>query len=230
MELLFSLITFLLGCALSWWLARQSSKELRQSNADLRSDNAAVRSDNEDLRRLIGELRNDNGELKRLVEKLPADFRSAVADDPRTTLTAQQLQVISRTVGELQDRQRPRTLTEEHSEALVAALRAIPPEPAMVTGSPGDSESMQFATQIGSAFQAAGWPTEVRTSIHADTIEGVQIVYRTGEQSEPLPMPEVVPAVINALRDADVLATAAPLTGKPQPTRFFVSVGHKPRL
>jgi hypothetical protein len=227
-----SIITFLLGCTLTWWLARKSSKELKQTNANLRADNAAVRTDNAELRESISELRRDNGELKALVEKLPADFRSAIASDPRSTLTAQQLHEVSRTVAELHERQQPRKLTPEQREALASSLQSIPPEPIGVLGAPSNSESKLFADEIGEVFQSAGWPTEIRTAIHADTIEGIQIVYLTGEtwDATPLPMPEVVTTLAAALDHAGLKATPAAFSGTPRSWQVGIYVGHKPRM
>jgi hypothetical protein len=71
MDILLTIIGAILGWLANHIYSRQGSKELKKLNSELRADNAS---------------------LKSLVEKLPTDFRSAVANDPRATLTAQQLQ------------------------------------------------------------------------------------------------------------------------------------------
>jgi hypothetical protein len=154
-------------------------------------------------------------------------FISEDSPTAAVTLPAHELQELLRTVAQLQ----PRKLTPDQLEALVCSLRSISPEATAVFGAPSDSESMQLAAQIGSAFQSAGWSVNVRSAVHADTIEGVQIVYMSGEHYEPppLPMPEVVTPLVAAFGNAGLTATATPLAERPQEIRFFVSVGHKPR-
>jgi hypothetical protein len=209
MDILLTVVGVIFGWIANHFYSRRGSKELKQLNSELRADNIT---------------------LKALVEKLPTEFRSVLANDARATLTARQLQDLSRTVAELHERQQARRLTVEQREAFVWSLKHIPPQQIGVFGSPGDSESMQFARQIGGAFQSAGWPTEIRTAIHADVVEGIHIVYLTGEGAQPPDSePGLVTALRTAFRNADLDATATPLpeTWKEMATR--ITVGHKPR-
>jgi gas vesicle protein len=209
MDILLTIVSFVAGAVVSWLFARQSSKELKQLNGELRRDNAA---------------------LKTLVEKLPTDFRSAVANDPRATLTAQQLQDVSRTVAELTEHQQARRLSVEQREAFVWSLKVIPPQQIGVFGSPSDSESMQFAQQIGGAFLSAGWPTEIRPAVHADHVEGIHIVYLTGESSQlPSSEPGLVTTLMTAFENASLNATATPLAETAKQMAVYIAVGHKPR-
>ena len=234
MELLISIITFLLGCGLTWWLAHRSSDELKNANAELRADNAKVHTDNEELRRLIGDVRSDNAELKALLEKLPVELTDAVARDPRTTFTIQQIGDLTRVVSNLHDRSEPRKLNEEERSKLIGLLRHIEASPVLVSAMSNDTEAQHYRDQIGKVFEAAGWPTSIRNAIAGADVSDATLYYYTGPSSYPHIIP---PPPSNAVEISTAFAAigiALPVESlaefTPHDHALHLAVGQKPTL
>jgi hypothetical protein len=234
MELLISIITFLVGCGLTWWLAHRSSSELKLANAELRADNAKVHAANEELRRLIGDVRRDNAELKALLEKLPVDLTDAVARDPRTTLTIQQIGDLTRVVSGLQTRNQPRTLNEENTSKLIELLGNIEPSPVLVSAMSNDTEAQHYRDRIGKVFEAAGWPTSIRNAIAGADVSDVTLYYDTGPSSYPHVIPSPPSNAVEIATAFAAVGIALPVEAlaefTPHDHRLHLAVGQKPTL
>lgn len=61
---------------------------------------------------------------------------------------------------ELQERIKPRRISADQRERLIAALRNLPKGPVIVTCVLGDGEAIAFANQIVDSLKSAGWPVD----------------------------------------------------------------------
>jgi len=186
------------------------------------------------LKQLNDRLQQDNQQMLKLIEKLPAELLTAISSDPRHTLTLQQLGDLTRIVTELDARHQPRRLSEEQRSRIVEALRAIPISPICISAPSNDIEAQNFSEQIGAAFQQAGWPTSIYTSVAAMDVSGVAVAYYAPDLGWPheLPPPtEEDEAIRAALDKADLRADFLPLREfRPGNMRFHIIVGQKPTM
>lgn len=208
----FGILWFVLGCVVTWWFARQSSRELQQLNADLQRDNAA---------------------LHRVVEKIPAELHTLIANDPRTTLTMEQVAQLAASVGQLQQHNAPRQLTSDQKQHLVTALRQLEPKSIRIVSTGGDDEADHFRDQLTMAFREAGWPVSSGTALAAMNVNGLSLDYfsgHTGHLPATAPPNDDTVALHAALEHAGVKVRTRPLGEDERDLHWLLSVGHKPSM
>jgi len=204
--ILFTFIGAIIGWIGNWYYSRQGAKELREQ-----FDRQAA-----------------------LLAKLPQSLITALAADARQRFTAEQLDDLVRTVGGLEQMQRPRTLSQEQNDHLVSELKKLSPQPVIVTSLGNDAEAQEYREQIASAFGQAGWPARSRDALAGIDVAGVAVGYYAGHSGhEPPSAPPSDDAIrLRAALEAGGIRAHLNAIGENQPSdyRFHIIVGQKPTL
>lgn len=205
----FGILWFVLGCVVTWWFARQSSRELKQLNVDLQHDNAV---------------------LRQVVEKIPAELHALIANDPRTKLTMEQVAQLAASVSRLRDVNAPRQLTGDQRQQLVASLRQLEPKSLRIVSTGGDDEADHFRDQLTMAFQDAGWPVTSATAVAATNVNGLSLDYFGGHLSSTTPPGDDTLRLQAALEQTGLKVRTRSLPSDEHDLHWLLCVGQKPRM
>jgi hypothetical protein len=100
--------------------------------------------------------------------------------------TEQKLQHSAGKLAQLEERARPRSLSEEQTKIMIAAIRSCSPKVVGLTAPLNDAEAISFAGQIEALFKAAGWESRsVAQAVFSGTPVGVILRVRAKDSVHP---------------------------------------------
>ena len=120
----------------------------------------------------------EKDEKTRQQEQRLAEINFRVEEEGRKRAEAE------RALLELQERMRPRNLTEKQKTKLADSLKSIPRGKITFAAILSDQEARNFATKLGEIFTKAGWSVHFEEVAYEKPMTGLQIVFQnTGDQS-----------------------------------------------
>jgi len=115
-----------------------------------------------------------------------------------------EIAVLQRELEETQRQQASLRLTTTGQQTLLHALSPFPGQQIEIVSTPGDLEGQQFANDVASVAQRAGWnATSVNEAALATNPSGIEVLYRE-PPSDELPPPALA-ALVDVLVDLRIL-------------------------
>ncbi len=199
--------------------ASRGAAQANERTAALEKDNLILRKDVNEAAGKVAEAQRDAADAKAAQQRVEVELAKV-----GIKLAGQQERAAQaeRSLLELQEKLRPRTLSSEQRAKLIDALSRIPKGPVEFLHVEGDHEAFDFAEQVRDVLQKAGWDVGERTIMLGVNVVGTLIVVHDAQSAPPY-----AGALQKAFASAS-LDLVGTLDGKLPQSRVRIIVGHKP--